>query len=848
MDPLDFDVPVNYPGSQDDLIISHYQYFVESVFTEECGFYQLSRRLYLVRGWNETYRAITTSWYHMQQMNIGTDQTFVCMCPNHKRDGICFHSQYMVDYGTERFPPSTDILEADDQPILALRYQEQDDDIYYNVISTPSHRLPTIKNRAAVEYVGRNDGSGIWTCNRDMAALNCAHIQDSRHSLQQHIQADILARDPTINEEDMQYRDPPVRHASSRSNESVSYQPLPPPIWARIHSDPSPPTIVLLNGPPELIPIQGDTASCCCKPERVRYDIFSSTFKRPCIIYDLKTSWDSVIELQQCLTCKNRCVGPDCRDIGLFNWNNCILFTHHLLNDFIAAYTTSETPIRSWVSVMSRRYEASNAGHPFIGHQTFSTVWFSYVRLLQLDENTVCSKCGPSPDALIFDGVSISFNRRNMLSTIQPPTLIHPTRSSVRDSTIRFRNQQFIHESSLRKQIRIVLTGPSLFSGNHLSEYGQINPHTPIINLNDDSSADSELSEDDDARRESYSRKQASILQILGKLSALNTSFGNLFAHWYGHDAVLAQREPPTVYRTLFLQINAEESALQMMNREAIQHLKQFLEKRDQSSLSHLIHIPALYNVLLHEFQTHGNVSVYTYGLSQWLFIRAEFVRQTLLVHHTDNPLIINEEGANDWRTTGCYYPMSKIRHRPEYPKLKEEKGTDPGSENKGGCRKYYSRYSPKKLTGGIMVAWCTHSISYGFHCIPLAEGRNDVFSALYTRWEKAPKVIVYDFACALQPYCMLREPEFFQDTLFVIDAFHAPDHTKCCDSSFLTTYEGTDPRLLRLNSSAGECGNGGLTRIRKSIRYMGQDRAIVYTKVFLSIWNRLRIKGIEIP
>ncbi|KDR65667.1 hypothetical protein GALMADRAFT_81632 [Galerina marginata CBS 339.88] len=190
---------------------------------------------------------------------------------------------------------------------------------------------------------------------------------------------------------------------------------------------------------------------------------------------------------------------------------------------------------------------------------------------------------------------------------------------------------------------------------------------------------------------------------------------------------------------------------------------------------------------------------------------------------------------------------MPKIRHRPEYPKLKEEKGADPGSENKGGCRKYYSRYSPKKLAGGIMVAWCTHSISYGFHCIPLAEGRNDVFSALYTRWERAPKVIVYDFACALQPYCMLREPEFFQDTLFVIDAFHAPDHTKCCDSSFLTTYEATDPRLLRLNSSAGECGNGGLTRIRKSIRYMGQDQAIVYTKVFLSIWNRLRIKGIDI-
>lgn len=189
---------------------------------------------------------------------------------------------------------------------------------------------------------------------------------------------------------------------------------------------------------------------------------------------------------------------------------------------------------------------------------------------------------------------------------------------------------------------------------------------------------------------------------------------------------------------------------------------------------------------------------------------------------------------------------MPQIRHRPQYPHLKEGQSKEPGQETKGGCRKYFSTYSPKKLTGGIMVAWCSHSVSYGFHCIPVAEGRNDVFSALYTRWEKAPPTVVYDFACALQPYCMLREPEFFQDTLFVIDAFHAKDHSKCCPSSFLTTYCDTDPRLLMLNSSAGECGNSGLGRIRKAVSYMSQDRAIMFCMVFLSIWNRHRIRKME--
>jgi len=106
-----------------------------------------------------------------------------------------------------------------------------------------------------------------------------------------------------------------------------------------------------------------------------------------------------------------------------------------------------------------------------------------------------------------------------------------------------------------------------------------------------------------------------------------------------------------------------------------------------------------------------------------------------------------------------------------------------------------------------------------------------------------------FDFACALEPYCMTREPDFFAYTLFAIDSFHAKGHTKCAPATFISTYANVDPRLARINSSAAECGNGSLNRIRKSVSYMSQDRAIIYTKVFLSVWNRLRVrkmKGID--
>jgi hypothetical protein len=185
---------------------------------------------------------------------------------------------------------------------------------------------------------------------------------------------------------------------------------------------------------------------------------------------------------------------------------------------------------------------------------------------------------------------------------------------------------------------------------------------------------------------------------------------------------------------------------------------------------------------------------------------------------------------------------MPQIRHRPTYPGLRYENVKEPKKRG-GQCNKYYHEYGQNQLTGGLMCAWCPHSICYGYHCIPSSEGRNDVFSAMVTRWPKAPKYVVYDFACQLGPYCRTREPEFFSDTVFLIDNFHSQGHSKCSKAFFISTYAESQPLLARVNSSAAECGNGGLSKIRKSIRYMGQERAILYTGVFLSLWNRSKIQ-----
>lgn len=191
-------------------------------------------------------------------------------------------------------------------------------------------------------------------------------------------------------------------------------------------------------------------------------------------------------------------------------------------------------------------------------------------------------------------------------------------------------------------------------------------------------------------------------------------------------------------------------------------------------------------------------------------------------------------------KKTGTYYSLPQIRHRPMYPNLRHEQE----SSNRGGkCSKYYSDYGKDRLTGGIMAAWCSHVICYGFHCIPKSEGRNDVFSAMVTRWPEPPKHVIYDFACSLGPYCMLREPKFFANTKFLIDNFHTSNHTKCDRAWFLSSYSAVYPQLAKVNSSAAECGNSGLHRIRKSISYMSQGRAVLYIKVFISVWNRRKLR-----
>jgi Kyakuja-Dileera-Zisupton transposase len=195
------------------------------------------------------------------------------------------------------------------------------------------------------------------------------------------------------------------------------------------------------------------------------------------------------------------------------------------------------------------------------------------------------------------------------------------------------------------------------------------------------------------------------------------------------------------------------------------------------------------------------------------------------------------------YKETGVYYGGPQIRHRPTYPQL--DAATDTNLEDQNTCNKYYADIHKK--SGGISVIWCQHGIAVGFHIIPKAEGRNDVFSAIYTRWATAPKLVVYDFACQLHTYCMRREPYFFADTHFAVDAFHfSKNHKKCSEAYNIRFFMEAATIYRGVKDTSAEVGNSGLAGIRKSISYMGQERAMSYIRIRLEVMNRMKIQRLR--
>lgn len=349
------------------------------------------------------------------------------------------------------------------------------------------------------------------------------------------------------------------RRGGILQDSSVSYRPVMVPSWAALPSDRilyMRPSVVEI---PEVIPLN-EFGRCCCGAER---DTTIPTTQLTCVVYTLTHAVPALVEVVLCHKCstgRRRYAGPDARELGLFNWNNRCFFTHELLDDYTAAYTSSETPFVAWVNNTSRRY-VGRGSPPFVGEEVFRLAWFAYSGLQEFENDMQCPDCGPFPEDVIWDGVTVGFSRKHVLDTMRPPTALHEHSPSYDARYIK--HQTLLTEAKLRRWLRDVIEGESLIKWMRGSDSSVL--QTPAES-DDDEELLNELGGINADPATSSGRKNSEmskfqmrfdrIPEVHQMLQLLNSGLADFFNTHFGVEAIYAGREPDSVYKKLMRQVS----------------------------------------------------------------------------------------------------------------------------------------------------------------------------------------------------------------------------------------------------------------------------------------------------
>jgi hypothetical protein len=165
-----------------------------------------------------------------------------------------------------------------------------------------------------------------------------------------------------------------------------------------------------------------------------------------------------------------------------------------------------------------------------------------------------CPQCGPAPDDVIWDGVTLAFGLKYVQESLQPPTVCHELSSS---RTSHYQShQQLIVAPALRKLLRKVVTGRSLvLSAQELHAMGA---KQAIVDEEaaDENEGEGQLppipGQQDTA---DVLDRMKIIPQVVTELSAVNVHAGSLFQAQFGINAILSRHTAAPAYRRFFMQV-----------------------------------------------------------------------------------------------------------------------------------------------------------------------------------------------------------------------------------------------------------------------------------------------------
>lgn len=178
-------------------------------------------------------------------------------------------------------------------------------------------------------------------------------------------------------------------------------------------------------------------------------------------LYTSTRAYPCKVEVQAC-TCRRvqrETIGPDLGKYGIFNWSNSTLFSHEVLNRYTSGLTNSPTPLPSYHSTTQRQYQACRSPQLFVKRGMFSNAWFALVALQEITTAMECRQCGPHPQIVVADGVSISFGQNKLTGTLIPPTK-HQDDSRTRNNIVPLPNKvQMFGPRKLRESLRKAIKG-----------------------------------------------------------------------------------------------------------------------------------------------------------------------------------------------------------------------------------------------------------------------------------------------------------------------------------------------------------------------------------------------------
>lgn len=342
---------------------------------------------------------------------------------------------------------------------------------------------------------------------------------------------------------------------------AISYLPLMMPKWGMLEGErelyPRPRPLKSADVP-EVLRLNSQS-SCDCHGGRSYFNPALEVIERECTVYCLGDYTTCRIELQSCPKCPKghrRYIGADLREMGLFNYNNRVLVSHQLLEEYTHNFTSHEAPITTYVLGVVRRYDES--GFKFMSEKLFRSAWFAYASLYSFGDDMQCSICGTDPEDLIWDGVTLAFGKKHLSGTLAPPTVLHE--ESLVRKTVYVPKQQFILEAGLRKEMKKALDPPST-RGEVVEEEEEEGSRVEATTARAERKKEAAARAAEVAKRVAAAKKLSYIetLQVVsagvGKLQG-GEGLWTLFTQTHGYAAWSTGKKSPPAFRKLLQQVS----------------------------------------------------------------------------------------------------------------------------------------------------------------------------------------------------------------------------------------------------------------------------------------------------